>query len=72
MEKFLEMSKKRKQNWKTDSTLTELKYVVGYVLEAENIQENVYNRDGPVGKSLRSWAWKLFHRKHQTILRNST
>ena len=34
---------------KLDSTLTELKHVQGYVTELEQIQENVYNRDGPVG-----------------------
>ena len=38
---------------KLDSVLIELKYVQGYVTELEQIQENVYNRDGPVGKSLR-------------------
>ena len=53
---------------KLDSTLTELKYVVGYVMELENIQENVYNRDGPVGKSLRSWALEIISQKASDYL----
>ena len=53
---------------KLDSTLTELKYVVGYVTELENIQENVYNRDGPVGKSLRSWALEIISQKASDYL----
>ena len=53
---------------KLDSTLTELKCVVGYVTELENIQENVYNRDGPVGKSLRSWALEIISQKASDYL----
>ncbi len=53
---------------KLDSTLTELKYVVGYITELENIQENVYNRDGPVGKSLRSWALEIISQKASDYL----
>ena len=53
---------------KLDSTLTELKHVVGYVTELENIQENVYNRDGPVGKSLRSWALEIISQKASDYL----
>jgi exonuclease SbcC len=53
---------------KLDSTLAELKHVVGYVTELENIQENVYNRDGPVGKSLRSWALEIISQKASDYL----
>jgi exonuclease SbcC len=53
---------------KLDSTLTELKYVQGYVTELEHIQENVYNRDGPVGKSLRSWALEIISQKASEYL----
>ena len=53
---------------KLGSTLTELKYVVGYVTELEQIQENVYNRDGPVGKSLRSWALEIISQKASDYL----
>ena len=44
---------------KLSSILAELKHVNGYVMDLERIQENVYNRDGPVGKSLRSWALEI-------------
>jgi len=53
---------------KLGSTLTELKYVEGYVTELEHIQENVYNRDGPVGKSLRSWALEIISQKASEYL----
>ena len=53
---------------KLDSILTELKYVQGYVTELEHIQENVYNRDGPVGKSLRSWALEIISQKASEYL----
>lgn len=53
---------------KLDSTLTELKYVQGYVTELEQIQDNVYNRDGPVGKSLRSWALEIISQKASEYL----
>jgi len=45
-----------------------LKYVKGYVTELEHIQENVYNRDGPVGKSLRSWALDIISQKASEYL----
>jgi len=53
---------------KLDSTLTELKHVQGYVTELEQIQDNVYNRDGPVGKSLRSWALEIISQKASEYL----
>ncbi len=53
---------------KLDSTLVELKHVVGYVTDLENIQESVYNRDGPVGKSLRSWALEIISQKASDYL----
>ena len=53
---------------KLDLTLTELKHVQGYVTELEQIQENVYNRDGPVGKSLRSWALEIISQKASEYL----
>jgi len=53
---------------KLDSTLTELKHVQGYVTELEQIQENVYNRDGPVGKSLRSWSLEIISQKASEYL----
>ena len=53
---------------KLSSTLTELKHVEGYVTELERIEENVYNRDGPVGKSLRSWALEIISQKASEYL----
>ena len=53
---------------KLGSTLTELKHVEGYVTELEHIQDNVYNRDGPVGKSLRSWALEIISQKASEYL----
>jgi len=49
-------------------TLTELKHVERYVTELENIQESVYNRDGPVGKSLRSWSLEIISQKASEYL----
>jgi exonuclease SbcC len=53
---------------KLSSTLTELKHVEGYVTELERIEENVYNRDGPVGKSLRSWSLEIISQKASEYL----
>jgi len=53
---------------KLDLILTELKHVQGYVTELEQIQENVYNRDGPVGKSLRSWSLEIISQKASEYL----
>jgi len=53
---------------KLGSTLTELKHVKRYVTELENIQENVYNRDGPVGKSLRSWSLEIISQEASEYL----
>ena len=53
---------------KLDSTLTELKHVEGYVAELERIEENVYNRDGPVGKGLRSWTLEIISQKASEYL----
>ena len=50
------------------SVLKELKLVQSYVTELEHIQENVYNRDGPVGKSLRSWALEIISQKASDYL----
>ncbi len=38
------------------SILVELNYVKDYLVQLDEIQSNVYNRDGPVATSLRSWA----------------
>jgi exonuclease SbcC len=41
---------------RTRSVLVELEYVKDYLAKLDEIQDNVYNRDGPVATSLRSWA----------------
>ena len=55
---------------KLGSTLKELKYVKGYVTELELIQKNVYEREGPVSKSLRSWALEIISQKASEYLEN--
>jgi len=50
------------------TVLEEVKQVKGYVAELEEIQNNVYNRDGPVGKSLRSWSLEVISQKASDYL----
>jgi len=53
---------------KLGTTLNDLKHVQEYVRELEEIQEAVYNRDGPVGKSLRSWSLEIISEKASEYL----
>jgi len=53
---------------KLATVLEEVKQVKGYVAELEEIQNNVYNRDGPVGKSLRSWSLEVISQKASDYL----
>jgi len=53
---------------KLGSTLKELKHVKEYVTELELIQKNVYEREGPVSKSLRSWALEIISQKASEYL----
>jgi len=53
---------------KLSVVLEEVKQVQGYVGELEEIQNNVYNRDGPVGKSLRSWSLEVISQKSSDYL----
>ena len=39
-----------------ENILVELKFLQNYLVELNSIQDNVYNRDGSVAQSLRSWA----------------
>ena len=48
--------------------LDELHNVRKYVIELENIQKNVYSIDGPVAKSLRSWALEVISEKSSEYL----
>jgi exonuclease SbcC len=61
----------KKMNMKLEklgTTLKDLKHVHNYVGELEEIQNSVYNRDGPVGKSLRSWALEVISVKASEYL----
>ena len=53
---------------KNKTILDELDKVRKYVLELENIQKNVYSVDGPVAKSLRSWALEVISEKASEYL----
>jgi len=53
---------------KLSVVLEEVKQVQGYVVELEDIQNNVYNRDGAVGKSLRSWSLEVISQKASDYL----
>ena len=48
--------------------LDELHNVRKYVIELENIQKNIYSIDGPVAKSLRSWALDIISEKASEYL----
>ncbi|MDC0064286.1 AAA family ATPase [Candidatus Nitrosopelagicus sp.] len=58
----------QKQLEKNKSSLYELHKVRKYVTELENIQKNVYSIDGPVAKSLRSWALEIISEKASEYL----
>jgi len=49
-------------------TLLELSKVRDYVTDLENIQKNVFSIDGPVAKSLRSWALEIISEKASEYL----
>ena len=66
---IFEKIKKGKENVeKIESVLVELGFVKDYVLTLESIQENVFNRDGPVATSLRSWALNMISSKASEYL----
>ena len=53
---------------KISQTLDELYLVKQYVLQLESIRNQIYNRDGPVATSLRSWALNLISQKASEYL----
>lgn len=66
---ILEKIRKGKEDAKKfQSSLQELFLVKEYVSDLEEIQENVFNRDGPVATSLRSWALKTISSKASEYL----
>ena len=57
-----------RQLGKNKISLDELYKVRKYVTKLENIQKNVYGIDGPVAKSLRSWALEIISEKESEYL----
>jgi len=57
-----------RQLGKNRDSLDELYKVKKYVTELERIQKNVYSIDGPVAKSLRSWALEIISEKASEYL----
>lgn len=53
---------------KKNNTLDELKLVKQYVLGLDEIHQNIFNRDGSVATSLRSWALKTISEKASEYL----
>jgi exonuclease SbcC len=53
---------------KIDSVLFELEHVKDYLVQLGEIQSNIYNRDGPVATSLRSWALTTISEKASEYL----
>lgn len=50
------------------SILAELNHVKEYLTKLDEIQDNIYNRDGPVATSLRSWALSTISSKASDYL----
>lgn len=53
---------------KNSRVIQELSFVKDYVSQLNEIQENVFNRDGPVAVSLRSWALNTISTKASEYL----
>ena len=53
---------------KINASLEELSLVKEYISNLEEIQQNVFNRDGPVATSLRSWALSMISSKASEYL----
>ncbi len=59
---------RRVESEKISSILEELQYVRRYVSSLETIRSQIYNRDGPVAVSLRSWALGMISQKASEYL----
>ena len=62
------ISSYKEQILKKNSILSELELVKQYVSQLDEIQQNVFNRDGAVATSLRSWALKTISEKSSEYL----
>jgi exonuclease SbcC len=58
----------KEQQEKISQTLEELVLVKKYVSQLEEIRSQIFNRDGPVATSLRSWALNLISQKASEYL----
>jgi DNA repair protein SbcC/Rad50 len=58
----------REESEKISNILEELQYVRRYVASLELIRGQIYNRDGPVATSLRSWALRMISQKASEYL----
>ncbi|MGI0065224.1 MAG: SbcC/MukB-like Walker B domain-containing protein, partial [Nitrosotalea sp.] len=58
----------REESEKTSQVLLELQDVKQYVSSLETIRSQIYNRDGPVATSLRSWALGMISQKASEYL----
>ena len=58
----------KQQEEKISQALEELVLVKKYVLQLEEIRSQIFNRDGPVATSLRSWALNLISQKASEYL----
>ncbi len=58
----------KEQQEKTSKILGELVFVRQYVSELDEIRSQIFNRDGPVATSLRSWALNLISQKASEYL----
>ena len=62
------ISKGELQVREIQDALEELKIVKEYIVNIDNIQTNIFNRDGPVATSLRSWALNTISAKASEYL----
>jgi exonuclease SbcC len=58
----------KQQQEKISQTLEELVLVKKYISQLEEIRSQIFNRDGPVATSLRSWALNLISQKASEYL----
>lgn len=59
---------RKTESEKISSVLNELQHVRQYVSSLETIRSQIYNRDGPVATSLRSWALGMISQKASEYL----
>ena len=63
-----QISKNNEQIKEIQNAMSELKIVKEYIKSLDEIQTNVFNRDGPVATSLRSWALNTISSKTSEYL----